>query len=165
MSTNKKGNSGQQRTKAVTMVREPMAAPLWSQLFPAVVRSFLFLFLFGAPLLARAANAQVATIDPGMTRDQVIAKLGQPLSAKSFESHTYLLYKNGCERTCGMNDLVVLDSNKVVDAVFRSPARKYSVKSSSPVMITPLEARRGVGASLKSPPSPPRPSSTKKPKP
>ena len=161
MLTNKKGNSGQQRTRAVTMVREPMAAPLWSQLFPAVVRCFLLLFLFAAPLLPRAANAQVATIDPGMTRDQVIAKLGQPLSAKSFESHTYLLYRNGCEKTCGMNDLVVLDSNKVVDAVFRAPNRKYSGKSSSPVMITALEARKGVGAPAKAPPSPP----TKKPKP
>jgi hypothetical protein len=55
---------------------------------------------------------------------------------------TYLLYKNGCEKTCGMSDLVVLDSGKVVDAVFRSPARRYSGTSSSPKMISMAEAKR-----------------------
>jgi len=87
------------------------------------------------------------TIDPGMSREQVVAKLGQPLSVRSYEGHTYLLYKNGCEKKCGMNDLVVLDSGKVVDAVFRSSNRKYSGTSSSPHMISAAEARKGVGAS------------------
>lgn len=160
MLTDKKENGGQQGTKAATTVREPIAAPFCSPLFSAFLRCSLFCFLSAATLPARVAG-QVPTIDPGMTREQVVAKLGQPLSAKTFESHTYLLYKNGCEKTCGMNDLVVLDSNKVVDAVFRSPSRKYSGKSSSPVMITALEARKGVGAPPKSPPPPP----TKKPTP
>src|SRR6478752_7944511 len=86
-----------------------------------------------------------ATIDPGMTRAQVVAKLGEPLSARTYQGHTYLLYKNGCEKKCGMNDLVVLDSGKVIDAVFRSPNRKYSGTSSSPRMIPQAEARKGVG--------------------
>jgi hypothetical protein len=96
-----------------------------------------------------------ATIDPGMTREQVVAKLGEPLSSRSYDGHTYLLYRNGCERKCGMNDLVVLDSGKVVDAVFRSSARKYSGSSSSPHMISAAEARKGAPASpepLKTPP-------------
>lgn len=136
------------------------------QLFSDLVRScrftLLFFLLVVGTLSSRRANAQVATIDPGMTRAQVIAKLGQPLSAHSFDSHTYLLYKNGCEKTCGINDFVVLDSDKVVDAVFRSPSRKYTGKSSSPVMITALEARKGVGAPAKSsPPSPPPPKKRK----
>ena len=76
------------------------------------------------------------TIDSGMTRAQVVAKLGEPMSTRTYDGHTYLLYKNGCERTCGMSDLVVLDSDKVVDAVFRSNARHYSGTSSSPRMIT-----------------------------
>ena len=84
-----------------------------------------------------------ATIDPGMTREQVVAKLGEPLSARSFDGHTYLLYRNGCEKKCGMNDLVVLDSGKVVDAVFRSTSRKYSGTSSSPHMISQADARKG----------------------
>jgi hypothetical protein len=79
------------------------------------------------------------TIDPGMTRAQVVAKLGEPMSTRTYEGHTYLLYKNGCERSCGMSDLVVLDSDKVVDAVFRSEARKYSGTSSSPRMISMAE--------------------------
>ncbi len=54
-----------------------------------------------------------------MSRDQVVEKLGEPVSARTYDSHTYLMYKNGCEKTCGMNDLVILDSGKVVDAVFR----------------------------------------------
>src|SRR6478672_9214431 len=85
---------------------------------------------------ASAVGAQTAsTIDPGMTREEVVATIGQPLSTRSYQGFTYLLYKNGCEKKCGMNDLVVLDSGKVVDAVFRSPSRWYSGKSSSPRMI------------------------------
>jgi hypothetical protein len=87
------------------------------------------------------------TIDPGMTREQVVAKLGEPLSARSYDGHTYLLYRNGCEKKCGMNDLVVLDSGKVVDAVFRSHARKYSGTSSSPHMISAIDARKNAPAS------------------
>jgi len=100
------------------------------------------------------------TIDPGMSREQVVAKLGEPLSARSYDGHTYLLYRNGCEKKCGMNDLVVLDSGKVVDAVFRSSNRKYSGTSSSPHMISAVEARKGAGAPsffspLKTPPKKP----------
>lgn len=104
----------------------------------------------------RAAAQQPVTIDPGMTRDQVIAKLGEPLSSRRYDSFTYLLFKNGCERKCGMNDLVVLDSGKVVDAVFRAPARRYSGASSSPHMITAAEAKRGTTPSSP-PPSPKKP--------
>ena len=90
-----------------------------------------------------AARAQVARIDPGMTEAQVIAKLGQPLSTRSYRSFTYLFYRNGCEKKCGMNDLVTLDSGRVVDAVFRSPTRHYSGTSSSPRAIPAAEASKG----------------------
>ena len=95
------------------------------------------------PAAPAAAPATLATIEPGMTRTQVVERLGQPLSSRSFESFTYMLYKNGCEKKCGMNDLVVLDSGKVVDAVFRSPSRKYTGASSSPKMIDADAAKRG----------------------
>ena len=104
--------------------------------------------LFPATLLAQTP---AATVDPGMTRDQVVARLGDPISTRSFESFTYLLYKNGCEKKCGMNDLVVLDSGKVIDAVFRSPARHYSGTSSSPRMIPAPVARRSKTASAATP--------------
>jgi outer membrane protein assembly factor BamE (lipoprotein component of BamABCDE complex) len=83
------------------------------------------------------------TIDPGMTQAQVVAKLGEPLSTRTYDGHTYLLYKNGCERSCGMSDLVVLDSDKVVDAIFRSNARRYSGTSSSPRMILAADLQKG----------------------
>jgi hypothetical protein len=117
--------------------------------------------LITALVLAAAAGPSLraqapATIDPGMTREQVVAKLGQPLSAREKDSHLYLFYKNGCEKKCGMNDLVVLDSGKVVDAVFRSAARKYSGESSSPRMIDQAEARKGgSNGQLKTPPKTP----------
>jgi hypothetical protein len=101
-----------------------------------------------------ATTETPSTIDPGMTRAQVVAKLGEPLSAHSYDGHTYLLYKNGCEKKCGMNDLVVLDSGKVVDAVFRSSARHYSGTSSSPKMILAADAKRGAGAPMKVPDAP-----------
>ncbi len=108
-----------------------------------------------AGLIAAPVAAQTpATIDPGMTLAQVVAKLGEPLSARTYQGHTYLLYKNGCERKCGMNDLVVLDSDKVIDAVFRSHARQYSGTSSSPRMIPAADAKRGAGPSLKTPATP-----------
>ena len=64
-----------------------------------------------------------------MTKDQVVAKLGEPLSVRSRNSFTYLLYRNGCEKKCGMNDLVVLDSGKVVDAVFRSSTARTPARA------------------------------------
>ena len=121
---------------------------------------FMFSVLATAFLATTAAAQTSATVDPGMTQDQVVAKLGKPLSEHSFRSFTYLFYKSGCEKTCGMNDLVVLDSGKVVDAVFRSPNRRFSGTSSSPRMISAVEARKGVGAPsspapLKTPPKKP----------
>src|ERR1043165_4509517 len=116
------------------------------------MRRVLFIaFAFAVPL---SAQTTVATIDPGMTRDQVVSKLGAPLSTRTKDAFTYLFYKNGCEKTCGMNDLVVLDSGKVIDAVFRSPVRKYSGTSSSPKMI-PAAAAAKHGSSSSAPPAKP----------
>ena len=124
--------------------------------------------LVASLVFALSAGAMPApatdTIDPGMSRDQVVARLGQPLSSRSYDSYTYLFYRNGCEKKCGMNDIVVLDSGKVVDAVFRSSKRHYSGTSSSPRMIPAVEARRGVSESkpLKTS-EPPTPEKPKKP--
>jgi hypothetical protein len=103
------------------------------------------LFLSASALGAQTEKAEkpVSTIDPGMTREQVVATIGEPLSSRSYQGFTYLLYKNGCEKKCGMNDLVVLDSGKVVDAVFRAHSRAYSGTSSSPKMISASDAKHG----------------------
>ena len=77
------------------------------------------------------------TIDPGMTRDQVIEHLGKPLNERKTGNAWFMFYRNGCERTCGMNDVVILENDKVVDAIFRSPSRHYSAASSSPTGVRP----------------------------
>ena len=87
-----------------------------------------------APLHAQGAEQ---TIDPGMTRDEVVSHLGQPLNERKTGSSWFMFYRNGCEHTCGMNDLVILEDGKVVDAIFRSPSRHYSAASSSPSGIKP----------------------------
>ena len=86
-------------------------------------------------LFAPALGAQTAggTIDPGMTKAQVVENLGAPASERVAGKFTYLFYKNGCEKECGMSDLVVLKDDAVVDAVFRAGVRKYTGTSSSPV--------------------------------
>ncbi|MGE5730627.1 MAG: outer membrane protein assembly factor BamE, partial [Gemmatimonas sp.] len=108
----------------------------------------ILIALAAAAIAAPAAAQTAATIDPGMTRAQVVAKLGEPLSVRTYDGHTYLLYKNGCEKKCGMNDLVVLDSGKVIDAVFRSPARHYSGTSSSPRMMSAVDAKHEAASPL-----------------
>ncbi len=98
------------------------------------MRKVLFVTLF-VVAAAGSASAQ-ASIDPGMSKDQVIAKLGKPTSEHSSGTTTYLYYKNGQESKVGMSDMVALDNGKVVDAIFRSTDRKYSGKSSSPAPVS-----------------------------
>jgi hypothetical protein len=97
------------------------------------------LVLFAAPLAAQSA---VKTIAPGMTKTQVVNTLGQPATARTVSDYTYLFYINSCGKRCGMNDLVVLHGDSVVDAIFRSPNRHYSGTSSSPAPISPEAARK-----------------------
>jgi len=115
---------------------------------------FIVSVLAIAVLATTAAAQSPATVDPGMSQDQVVATLGKPLSEHSFRSFTYLFYRSGCEKTCGMNDLVVLDGGHVVDAVFRSSNRTYSGTSSSPKMI-PAAAAAKHGSSRAAPPPKP----------
>lgn len=98
----------------------------------------LFLLLIAGAL---PVSAQVV-IDPGMPKAQVVARLGRPAVERTTGDATFLFFANDCHRTCGMNDLVVLDKGVVVDAIFRSAKRRYSGASSSPRMIPAAEAIR-----------------------
>jgi outer membrane protein assembly factor BamE (lipoprotein component of BamABCDE complex) len=89
--------------------------------------------------IAGSVAAQ-ASIDPGMTKEQVIARLGKPASEHSKGTTTYLYYKNGQEKKMGMSDMVAIENDKVVDAVFRSSQRKYTGKSSSPAPVSAAAA-------------------------
>ena len=94
----------------------------------------MYRWLLALSFVAATAQAQTGpgTIDPGMTRAQVIERLGKPATVRNYQGSTYLMYSNNCGKTCGMQDIVILDHDAVIDAVFRSPNRHYSGTSSSP---------------------------------
>jgi hypothetical protein len=89
-------------------------------------------------LFAQSEN----TISPGMTRAQVESALGAPATMRTVSEFSYLFYPNACGRSCGMNDLVILRRDSVVDAIFRSPNRHYTGQSSSPQEARPQVAPR-----------------------
>lgn len=97
-----------------------------------------------ALLIAIAAagvqGAVAQSIDPGMTKSQVLERLGAPAAERSSGAYTYLFYQNGREFTVGMSDLVILQNNAVVDAIFRSTAREYTGRSSSPEGVMPANS-------------------------
>jgi len=97
----------------------------------------------GAPRLSAQGAIREGSIDPGMSRAQVEERLGPPKVARTSGTTTYLFYANGCLRTCGMDDLVVLEQDAVTDAIFRSPAHRYTGQSSSPAPVEPRASRGG----------------------
>ncbi|MEO8562729.1 MAG: hypothetical protein ABI601_11680 [bacterium] len=99
----------------------------------------LALFALAPPLGAQSA-AKVVT--PGMSRAKVVAVMGEPATVRSVAEFTYMFYQNACAKRCGMNDLVVLHADSVVDAIFRSPGRQYTGTSSSPAPISSQRAAR-----------------------
>ena len=102
-------------------------------------RAILTLALaFGVTAGASAQEAK--SIDPGMTQAQVAERLGAPAAVRTSGNFTYLFYKNNCVKQCGIDDLVILESDGVIDAVFRSPARRYTGVSSSPEAISATQA-------------------------
>jgi hypothetical protein len=97
-----------------------------------------------ALLIAIAAagvqGAAAQSIDPGMTKSQVIERLGAPAAERTSGAYTYLFFQNGRERTVGMSDLVILQNDSVIDAIFRSAAREYTGRSSSPDGVMPANS-------------------------
>ena len=90
---------------------------------------------------ALRAQQEERTIDPGMTRAQVVERLGKPKGVRSAGEYTYLFYNNGCLKRCGIDDVVTLQGDAVVDAIFRGAGRHYTGTSSSPQALTPAAAR------------------------
>jgi hypothetical protein len=105
----------------------------------------LVLALLCAIALPGAAQAP-KSIDPGMSEAKVVERLGAPDASRIAGDFKYLFYHNGCIRQCGMDDVVILQKDSVVDAMFRSD-RSYSGKSSSPRAIpADVAARTRPGA-------------------
>ena len=100
-----------------------------------------FLIVLALAVQATVLPAQrPATISPGMSRAKVVAALGAPSTERTVAEFRYLFYRNSCGTRCGMNDLVILRNDSVVDAIFRSPARRYTGISSSPAPVSPSDA-------------------------
>ena len=96
---------------------------------------------------ARALHAQdVKTIRPGMTEAEVRSAWGAPVTSRKVGDYAYLFYENGCLRTCGTYDLVVLQGGQVVDAIVRGKDHNYDGVSSSPAdrkpRFTPPDSAR-----------------------
>jgi hypothetical protein len=99
------------------------------------------LILISLLLPAAVLSAQSAgTISPGMSRAKVVSALGAPTTERTVADFRYLFYQNSCGKACGMNDLVILRNDAVVDAILRSPTRHYTGTSSSPAPISAKDA-------------------------
>ena len=109
--------------QAPALEQEPVSPPVEQ---PPVVRT--------TPAAGDApwTPTQSGTVDPGMSRAQVVASWGEPASERSMGDWQYLYYRNGCEMTCGTFDIVFLQNGQVVDAVVRWSGHVYSGISSSP---------------------------------
>jgi hypothetical protein len=104
---------------------------------------FALLCAIAAPSGAQAPKS----IDPGMSEAKVVERIGQPDASRVAGDFKYLFYHNGCIKQCGMDDVVILQKDSVVDAVFRAAERAYTGKSSSPRSIpADVAARTRPGA-------------------
>jgi hypothetical protein len=83
-------------------------------------------------------SADTGTVAPGMSQDDVVALWGRASAVRHAGEYTYLHYPNGCELTCGTDDVVILQNDKVVDAIVRWRGHGYSGESSSPPGKTPV---------------------------
>lgn len=110
------------------------------------MRKLLVLALLCAPA-ACLSQASEKTVSPGMSEAQVTQALGKPATRRAVGERTYLFYPNSCGRKCGMNDLVVLAHDSVVDAIFRSPNRHYTGASSSPESVSAKSAAKSAPSS------------------
>jgi hypothetical protein len=102
-------------------------------------RPAAFLIVLIAPA-ALGAQSRTSSVSPGMSRAKVVAALGTPSTERTVGEFRYLFYANACGKRCGMNDLVILRRDSVVDAVFRSNTRHYTGTSSSPMAISEKDA-------------------------
>ncbi len=77
-------------------------------------------------------SPDTGTIAPGMAEKDIYSLWGAPVAVRRQGVFTYLFFRNGCEYTCGTEDIVTLQNGQVIDAVLRWPGHGYSGESSSP---------------------------------
>jgi hypothetical protein len=83
-------------------------------------------------------SPDTGTVAPGMGENDVVTLWGPPSAVRHAGSFTYLHYPNGCERSCGTDDVVILQDGQVVDAIVRWAGHGYSGQSTSPPGRTPM---------------------------
>ena len=84
------------------------------------------MLLLALLLLAAAPAHAQATISEGMTSAEVRAVFGAPATLRTAGEWTYWYYHNGCPRRCGSDDVVFFRDDRVVAAVLRTSARRFS---------------------------------------
>ncbi len=84
----------------------------------------------------------LGTVDPGMTREQVVATWGPPVAERVYGNREYLYFRNGCEVSCGTFDVVFLEGGQVIDAIVRGLGHEYTGVSSSPPDRAPRPSPR-----------------------
>ena len=94
--------------------------------FPAMVAA---LTAFSA---TPAVAQEDAVIKPGQSEADVRTAWGEPLTVRKAGEYSYMFYTNGCLKTCGTYDVVILEKDQVVDAIVRAKGRRYDGVSSSP---------------------------------
>jgi hypothetical protein len=83
--------------------------------------------LFVALLLLASAPVQAqSVISQGMTPEQVRETFGAPATTRTSGEWTYWYYHNGCPNRCGSDDVVFFREERVVAAVLRTRARRFS---------------------------------------
>jgi hypothetical protein len=108
-----------------------------------LIRVLALSALVAAPLAAQSGGPVV--IEPGMSREQVVARLGPAVVERYDGKRTYLTFDNDCGKACGGDDLVILDDDAVVDAVFRTGRRRYAgVSSATTLTAVAGKPRAGV---------------------
>jgi len=99
-------------------------------------------------------SQDTGTIAPGMSENDVYSLWGPPAAVRHSGQYTYLYFRNGCEYSCGMLDLVMLQNGQVVDAVLRWEGHRYSGQSSSPRATKPHYTPGGDTLTVRPPTTP-----------
>lgn len=82
-------------------------------------------------------SPDTGTVAPGMGEKDIYSLWGAPIAVRRQGEMTFLYFRNGCEYSCGTEDVVFLKNGQVVDAVLRWPGHGYSGQSSSPASTPP----------------------------
>jgi hypothetical protein len=99
-------------------------------------------------------SPDTGAIAPGMAERDVYALWGAPVAVRRQGEWTYLFFRNGCEYTCGTEDVVTLQNGQVVDAIVRWPGHGYSGESSSPPGTVPVANPGGDTLTIRPPSTP-----------